>query len=387
MQLGWVDFSKEERNKIMQTLKLLDESTALDELGIGVIRDGYADILFPGISTLQTRAKYFVLTPYIFAKAEKEKFKRSSEVLQWINKKEDSLVGTLVKNSSADALGIVGLRSYKQGKTVKVKPSIMYWNGMKTFEIIKDENVSIGNVCSIIFGKAVRRSAITIKDEGETFDDETAANENVVIFSPIRPDYSIENDTNIELTNKEAIYLFDKIIMAKRSKDSLLAFLIKNKLSFPSFEEIDCRVLPKDIMQDYILAQSFANFIIGAHYRYNVIYSNEEDAEQVEAYRSWAASFHFDDFDLAEVLSRISSNEHTNLFLKDFYNASKIGNLDLADHLIIEREKHIKQDRAKLRKPREYKYKPVHNYKLDYRYSTAQTIINDIIRGLEVHNG
>ena len=50
----------------MQTLKLLEESTALEVLGIGVIRDGYADILFPGISTLQTRAKYFVLTPYIF---------------------------------------------------------------------------------------------------------------------------------------------------------------------------------------------------------------------------------------------------------------------------------------------------------------------------------
>ena len=57
MQIGFIDFSKEERNKILATLKLLGTQTALDELGIGVIRDAYADILFPGISTIQTRAK------------------------------------------------------------------------------------------------------------------------------------------------------------------------------------------------------------------------------------------------------------------------------------------------------------------------------------------
>ena len=66
VQIGFIDFSKEERNKILATLKLLGTQTALDELGIGVIRDGYADILFPGISTIQTRAKYFVLIPYLF---------------------------------------------------------------------------------------------------------------------------------------------------------------------------------------------------------------------------------------------------------------------------------------------------------------------------------
>ncbi len=72
MQIGFIDFSKEERNKILATLKLLGTQTALDELGIGVIRDAYADILFPGISTIQTSAKYFVLIPYLFNRAGKQ---------------------------------------------------------------------------------------------------------------------------------------------------------------------------------------------------------------------------------------------------------------------------------------------------------------------------
>ena len=389
MQLGWIDFSKEERNKIMQTLKLLEESTAVDELGIGVIRDGYSDILFPGITTLQTRAKYFVLIPYIFTEAEKESFKRSTEVLQWINKKEDMLVRTLVKNSDADAKGIIGSQLYKQGKSVKLKPSSIYWNGLKTFEIIKDKNLSVGNVCDIVFGKSTRRRAITIKKEGETYDDETAVNENIVVFSPIHLDYSMENDTNIELTKLEASYLSEKITTASGSRNSLLAYMLNKHLIFPSFDKIDYIDLPDVIKYHYCLAKSFADFIRGAHIRYNVIFSNGKDIEQVKAYYDWVKNFHFDGFNLSRVLSPVSSNDQeTNTFLNTFYDASKKGDLEAVDRLIIGREKRIKQDRAKLRKPQEYFYdQPVHDYNLDYRYSTAFYIIKDIFRGLEVRDG
>ena len=53
-----VDFSKTERDKVVSILRLLGTQTALDELGIGTVRDAFSDMLFPGISTLQTRAKY-----------------------------------------------------------------------------------------------------------------------------------------------------------------------------------------------------------------------------------------------------------------------------------------------------------------------------------------
>ncbi len=218
MQLGWIDFSRSERNKILQTLRQLEESVALDELGIGVIRDGYADILFPGISTLQTRAKYFVLLPYIFAKAEQEAWGRSGDILPWVHKQEDALVPVLIKNSD-DKSRIIGLRSYRQGKTVKVKPSSIYWNGMRTYEILRDSNLSIGNVCNIIYGKSVRKRAVTIKTAGksegnESFDDETAGNENMPLFSPMTPGYSVMTESAMELTNDEAVFLFQKITRA-----------------------------------------------------------------------------------------------------------------------------------------------------------------------------
>ena len=48
MQLGWIDFSKNERNKVLNVLNLLSEAGTLDELGIAPIRDGYANLFFPG---------------------------------------------------------------------------------------------------------------------------------------------------------------------------------------------------------------------------------------------------------------------------------------------------------------------------------------------------
>ena len=36
MQLGWIDFSKEDRQKALYVINLLSEQGAVDELGIGI---------------------------------------------------------------------------------------------------------------------------------------------------------------------------------------------------------------------------------------------------------------------------------------------------------------------------------------------------------------
>jgi len=61
--LNWVDFSSEHRDRVKTVLDLLATPSVMDELGIGVIRDAFADHMFPGISTIQTRARYFLIIP------------------------------------------------------------------------------------------------------------------------------------------------------------------------------------------------------------------------------------------------------------------------------------------------------------------------------------
>jgi len=61
---GWVDFSEEERKKMVNLIHLFDEQDTRDELGIGSVRDAFSNLLFPGTSTVQTRAKYMLFIPW-----------------------------------------------------------------------------------------------------------------------------------------------------------------------------------------------------------------------------------------------------------------------------------------------------------------------------------
>lgn len=49
MELGWIDFSKSERSKVLSVLDLLSESGTLDELGIAAVRDGFPTFSFRGL--------------------------------------------------------------------------------------------------------------------------------------------------------------------------------------------------------------------------------------------------------------------------------------------------------------------------------------------------
>lgn len=69
MQIGWVDFSKADREKVFDVMNLLQEQGAVDEIGIGLVRDAFANYFFPGTSTVQTRGKYFLIVPYILQEA------------------------------------------------------------------------------------------------------------------------------------------------------------------------------------------------------------------------------------------------------------------------------------------------------------------------------
>ena len=43
-QLGWIDFSPDERKKVRTVLAMLSEPGTLDELGVGQVRDAFSDL-------------------------------------------------------------------------------------------------------------------------------------------------------------------------------------------------------------------------------------------------------------------------------------------------------------------------------------------------------
>ena len=54
--LTWLDTSESERRSTLELVSALNEPGTLDELGMGSVRDTFADSFFPGTSTIQTQS-------------------------------------------------------------------------------------------------------------------------------------------------------------------------------------------------------------------------------------------------------------------------------------------------------------------------------------------
>ena len=71
--LTWIDHDPTAREQSLKILALFTEKDSRDELGLGGIRDSFADQLFPGTSTIQTRLRYMLFVPWIYKKLECER--------------------------------------------------------------------------------------------------------------------------------------------------------------------------------------------------------------------------------------------------------------------------------------------------------------------------
>jgi len=68
----WLDYSEHERRKMLDVIDLFGEKTTRYELGLSGVRDIIADILFPGTTTIQTVAKYFLFVPWMYMNLERK---------------------------------------------------------------------------------------------------------------------------------------------------------------------------------------------------------------------------------------------------------------------------------------------------------------------------
>jgi len=134
--IGWIDFSSEHREKVKTVMDLLASPGVVDELGIGMIRDSFSDTLFPGISTIQTRAKYFLTLPRIFRdyKNLRANERRRITLADYLKQQENRCMSCLNQNHKSDPQdGIIGASFAGKRGEVQRKQSSVYWNGLRTF--------------------------------------------------------------------------------------------------------------------------------------------------------------------------------------------------------------------------------------------------------------
>ena len=133
--LGWLDSSEQERRAVLELVSALNEPGTLDELGIGTIRDTIADKLFPGTSTIQTRARYFLFIPWILQMAESGSARHGEEK---VRRMQLQLCDALVRTHGTDP-GVIGRQA---GAALQRWPLSIYWLGLVKWGICRHSGSS-----------------------------------------------------------------------------------------------------------------------------------------------------------------------------------------------------------------------------------------------------
>ena len=390
MQLGWIDFSKSDRSIAHSVLKLLEEPGAVDEMGIGIIRDAFADILFPGTSTIQTRAKYLFIVPYICMELERQTKLSPRDFIESLYKNEIDLIKPLAERSGR-RIGVIGEDA---GDRLQRKPSSIYWSALRLYEFFREASFTLPEYasafCRLRDSGAAGKSLGRVKyGEEDNADDADANMSGAAFWSVPYPDENWRDSIDIELTRPEAGFLRSKIIKAEKTKNTLMALLIKEDrcdyIAFERFDDLDdlTAIMPPQIRTDYILARDFSRFVYGAQIRYNVIFSKGENAYANDEWEAWYKNGYTVNLD--DVFLRLKTrNPGTITFLRQYQKA--IGNTDALDKLIKEREMRIKgAARAKLTNTELYAYEgqTINLIPLSYRFYNAQRLIRDIFEGVD----
>lgn len=389
IQLGWVDFSKEQRKKVLSVIDLLTEPGAVDELGIGVVRDAFANIFFPGTSTIQTRAKYFLIVPYLFYELEREKRLNPETMIKLLHERELDLIDILKQDG---AWGIIGENA---GRELKRKPSDVYWNGLRTYGIFTNEKLTLNEYVRVYHTLKNKKEDVKthFSDSDEDDRSNVSLQESSKGFWKMPSFHQDWRETlTIELTKTEAKFLKEQITSS--IPDSLFAWILKNDkteiLTLKSFEQLDkiFDQLPTPIQKDYQMAIAFANFIYGAHIRYNVILSLGKDKALNEQWDKWHRNIKTHaNLGIEEIIDRLNIRNSSKLrrFLVQLQMTMLNNDISSLDEIIIKREKDLKgEKRSKLHNRTEYSYKDwVGISKLQYRFGNAKNILNDIYDALE----
>lgn len=395
IQLGWVDFSREDRKKTLDIMQLLSQGT-LDELGIGLIRDSISEILFPGTSTIHTRAKYFFIVPDILQKlkqdicSKKIKGVNYQSAVKHLETVEHTVTKILCENNP-DELGIIGSSRANDIAWVKRGPTEVYWSSLKKYDFIKDKNITISNCIRNIIksceNSLEKQSARAEEDDSDAgnYKITSLLDKELVKLLPLK-------DTSITLNKEQAKYLSKKII--ESYPDSLLGVILNNKqlmkevIALDNFNALSQFVKQHkliDFKTQIKLAKDFSLFVYVLRIMYNIIISERSNEEAIKEFDENKDKLEkiSDNLCIDIIFNVFNVKKDTGLiiFLKNAKNAMKKNDIEALKEIITKREKALKREaRAKTCSPSIDKYK--NNWQggkeLDYRFFQAQNLVNEI---------
>lgn len=391
--LSWVDFSPSDRERMQRALALFDESETRDELGLGSIRDAFADALFPGTSTIQTRLRYFLFVPWHYLRHEHKH--AGSELKSRVARDERRLIQALLAND--DTEGVFGKTA---GEALKRLPSSVYWAGLRRWEILRVE-LSHEEYPHAVEGiRERRRGVLRPEDDGVAPDCVATWHERL----PVAPD-GFPQEASLTLTREEAEYLQDRIVSA--CSGTLLAWLAHHEepvadIPYPWLLGA-ARAAPEPIRKVIDLGRRFSGLMHGAALLYNLMLSElRSDEERRLLYegqlRAWAEELTTEDlsrWDPDELWRFVSEQKArvtplTRQFVEGWTalvveaGPGNLGALDDPRALVKHQEVRLKRGRSRFQNRRALDQwgGASGTARLSYRWPTARRLLVDLYQGL-----
>jgi len=395
---AWLSYSESERRKALDVISLFRERDTRDELGIGVIRDAFADLLFPGTSTIQTRARYFLFVPWLYQRLEKKRV-RSAEIAERARRDELALIEHLAESDDPD--GTIGIEARQ---TLKRLPSNVYWQGLERWGL-RVYPGSQDQYHRSLDGFYARLGRALQNDDGEVVGDHARRNWHAGL--PAWPD-GFPDGASFYLTQSEAEYLRDRLLAT--ASRSLLAFLVgeakpNDPVDFPWMHPQQ-DAFGATIGEQLFHARCFSEVVHGAALLYNLMLARLRKAKDlVEDYENgldeWVKGVReaharlgkWDRDRFWEIVLRAAPGAipiPTRRFVDEWLalaldrDLKSIDSNPKATNLIRERERTLKRGQARLESTRALELwgGAAGASQLDYRWRTVQTIVADIQRGL-----
>ncbi len=395
----WLDYSENEQRRMLDVISMFRESETRDELGIGAIRDAFADMFFPGTSTIQTRARYFLFVPWMYLKLEGRQI-TSREIANKARDEEIRLIRALKRSGINEGEGLIGARAEND---LKRFPSNIYWQGLGQWQL--------------------RRFADSQSAYYRSLDRFYAHNQQIRVHNtqdewrePLRHNWhpglrdllpqNFPDGMTLALTAQESAFLREQIVT--HQANTLLAYLVAqpalwSKTDYP-WTHPEHANFPERLQTQLLHARNFSEMILGASLLYNLMLAEKKaHPEWIELYhteiQAWGQMVkdRQDDltqWDWQEGFWRIvtEGNPRLSRLTRQFVEAwlalalaspDNLLNNQEARSLLHHRERHLKRNLARLDNPRalELWQGASGANQLNYRWSTAQTLISDILAG------
>ena len=392
---------------MLGVVDLFREKGTVDELGLGTIRDAFADRLFPGTSTLQSRTRYWLFIPWLYLRLEAAKV-RSADADGRVRQLQADLVRSLVKGGESE--GVIGIEARDR---VLRPPSFVYWAGLARYGILLFPG-SIGRYHASL--DTFYRSGGNRRSEGDESELIDPGSRNWHGGLPAAPHDLLEG-TTFQLTRPEAEYLRERFVT--KAEGSMLAWALQHPADLqgrnapwehPRIEEAST-ALRDTITQ----GERFSTLMYGAVLVYNAAMAElaasrgHQQPTLAEEYRAsyleWAEqeieprlgelrSWDRDELWrlVAELLrGRLGS---TRDFSERWMSAVLAGPKAAIDApatrtLIASRERQMKGQLARLHNPRALERWNGRSgvYPLTYRWGQGRTVLQDITTGLRASGG